>query len=155
MGWNQKRRLRRIRMKGKKAKVCNRVFVLFCRSTRIYSARARCLESGLTYLRRLRFAPPFISESIEYLLTEGPPRVSHLTLKLFYVVYLIRKCYLWSAGNGKSLLCVFGESFPSLPDDLNKGSSCYLSDLLYAIKNTFILSDASIINNRITILSIF
>ncbi len=53
-------------MKGKKAKVCNRVFVLFCRSTRIYSARARCLESGLTYLRRLRFAPPFISESIEY-----------------------------------------------------------------------------------------
>ncbi len=53
-------------MKGKKAKVCNRVFVLFCLSTRIYSARSRCLESGLTYLRRHRFAPPFISESIEY-----------------------------------------------------------------------------------------
>ncbi len=133
-------------MKGKKAKVCNRVFVLFCRSTRIYSARARCLESGLTYCEGFALRPRSLANQSSILLTEGPPRVSHLTLKLFYVVYLIRKCYLWSAGNGKSLLCVFGESFPSLPDDLNKGSSCYLSDLLYAIKNTFILSDASIIN---------
>lgn len=70
------------------------------------------------------------------LLIEGPPRVIHLTLKFFYVVYSIRES-AFNATFGAlvmSNLCVFGESFPSLPDDLNKGSSCYLSDLLYAIK---------------------
>lgn len=78
-------------MKGKKAKVCNCVFVLFCVSTRIYSARARCLESGLTYLRRLRFARRSLANQSSILLIEGPPRVIHLTLKFFYVDYSIRE----------------------------------------------------------------
>lgn len=77
-------------MKGKKAKVCNCVFVLFCVSTRIYSARASCIESGLTYLRRLRFARRSLANQSSILLIEGP-RVIHLTLKFFCVVYSIRE----------------------------------------------------------------
>lgn len=65
-------------MKGKKAKVCNCVFVLCL--TRIYSARARCLESGLTYLRMLRFARRSLANQSNILLMEGPPRVIHLEL---------------------------------------------------------------------------